>query len=78
VTPPSNSLISGYVVLIDNGFGGPYQVAYDGSLNPSLLNITITGLSSQMTYSIVGYAKNIAGSGTNSTAITCYTATIPG
>ncbi len=46
VSPPTNSLIYGYVISIDNGKGsGVYTVAYDGSLNPSTLEATITGLS---------------------------------
>lgn len=38
VTPPTNSLITGYIVLIDDGLGGNYKVAYNGKLNPSLLS----------------------------------------
>jgi hypothetical protein len=35
VSPPLNTLITGYVVMIDNGKGGDFSIAYDGSINPS-------------------------------------------
>lgn len=44
VTPPANSLITGYVILIDDGKGGPYRVAYNGVNNPSLLTYNIKNL----------------------------------
>jgi len=37
VTPPANTLITGYQVLIDDGLGGDFSVAYNGRTNPSLL-----------------------------------------
>lgn len=37
VTPPANSLITGYVVKIDDGFDGLFTVGYDGRGNPSQL-----------------------------------------
>lgn len=35
VSPPANSLIEGYIVMIDNGKGGDFSIAYNGRLNPS-------------------------------------------
>lgn len=78
VTPPANSLITGYVILIDDGHGGSYSVAYNGRNNPSVLSYSIQNFQSQTNYNIIGFAVNKAGDGANSTAITCYTATIPG
>ena len=78
MSPPINSLISGYVVLIDDGLGGDYTMAYDGRLNPSLFTYTIENLLQQTTYRVMSYAINKAGNGVNSTETTCFTATIPG
>jgi hypothetical protein len=36
VTPPAFSLITGYTLMIDDGKGREFTVAYDGSINPSL------------------------------------------
>jgi hypothetical protein len=47
--------------LIDNGKGGDFIVAYDGSLNPSKFDYSIEGLEAQTTYQIMGYAINKAG-----------------
>ena len=44
VTPPAHSLITGYVLLIDDGKGGAYRVAYDGTNNPSLVEYSIRNL----------------------------------
>ena len=64
--------------MIDDGLGGQYSVAYDGKTNPSLLAVTVDGLESRTTYRLLVRAFNKAGSGANSTVITCYTVTIPG
>ncbi len=77
-TPPNFSLITGYVLLIDDGLGGDFSVAYDGSVNPSLLKYTVENLRAKTTYRLMIYATNKAGPGTNSTIISCYTATTPG
>jgi hypothetical protein len=78
VAPPANTLITGYQVLIDDGLGGDFSVAYDGKTNPSLLSAVIDGLESRTTYRMQVRAFNKAGSGANSTVLTCYTVTIPG
>ena len=78
MTPPTNSLITGYVILIDDGRDGDYSVGYNGANNPSILTYTIQNLQSQTIYKILVYAINKAGNGANSTLLTCYTATIPG
>lgn len=39
VTPPANSLITGYIVMIDDGYDGDFTVGYNGSTNPSLLSV---------------------------------------
>ena len=44
VTPPAHSLITGYILLIDDGKGGAYRVAYDGTNNPSLVEYSIRNL----------------------------------
>ncbi len=46
VTPPAFSLITGYTLMIDDGKGGEFTVAYDGSINPSLQKYTIENLKS--------------------------------
>lgn len=50
VSPPANTLITGYQVLIDDGLGGAFSVAYNGKTNPSLLSAVIDGLNSRTTY----------------------------
>ena len=40
--------------------------------------VTVDGLESRTTYRLLVRAFNKAGSGANSTVITCYTVTIPG
>lgn len=44
VTAPANSVINGYVLLFDDGKGGEFEVAYDGSTNPSKLEYIVEGL----------------------------------
>jgi hypothetical protein len=77
VTPPTNSLITGYVVMIDDGFDGAFVEGYDGRGNPSKLTTKIEGLRSQTIYRIKAYAINKAGDGQVSDIVTCYTVTIP-
>jgi hypothetical protein len=64
--------------MIDNGLGGPFSIAYNGITNPSSLSTVVAGLNSRTTYRLKVAALNKAGSGANSTIITCYTVTIPG
>lgn len=78
ITPPANSLITGYVVLIDNGVDGPFKIGYDGRQNPSKVFTTIESLTAQTTYRLKVYATNKSGKGAESDIITCYTVTIPG
>jgi hypothetical protein len=84
VTPPSVpggaalALITGYVMLIDDGVAGPFRAAYDGSTDPSKFTTSIYGLTAQTSYRISGYALNKAGAGANATQITCFTAATPG
>lgn len=44
VPPPAFSLITGYILLIDDGLGGDFSVAYDGSVNPSLQTYSVENL----------------------------------
>jgi len=78
VAAPSDTLITGYVILIDDGRTGPFRVAHAGRTNPSLFEAAIYGLRAQTNYRVTGYALNKAGPGANSTEITCYTAGAPG
>lgn len=78
VSPPTNSLITGYLVMIDDGLDGDFQIGYDGSTNPSKVFSTIEGLASRTTYRLKVLAINKAGQGTESEEITCFTVTIPG
>jgi hypothetical protein len=78
VVDPSGQLVTGYVILVDDGRDGHFRVAHDGSTNPSVFEAVITGLVPHMTYRITGYALNVAGPGVNATEITCFTATVPG
>lgn len=77
VVPPSNSLITGYIVLIDDGLDGDFVIGYNGAGNPSAREATIEGLSSRTTYRLKVYATNKAGLGAVSDEITCFTVTIP-
>jgi hypothetical protein len=78
VAAPTGSQISGYRILIDDGLGGDFIVAFDSSLNPSVFSYLISGLNAQTNYAIKGYVLNQAGNSLNSTSTTCYTATTPG
>lgn len=78
MTPPNFSLVTGYIVMIDDGLGGALSIAYDGSINPSLQKYTIEDLRQQTTYRLMVYAANKAGNGDNSLIVSCYTATNPG
>jgi len=74
---PANSVITGYVVLIDDGLHGSFRVGYDSSRDPSKTNATILGLNSSITYRIKVNAQNKAGFGSNSSEVLCYTASHP-
>lgn len=63
INPPPNSLITGYVVLIDDGLDGAFSVGYDGSSNPSKVFTTVENLTQQTTYRLKVYALNKAGKG---------------
>jgi len=78
VAAPTNSVINGYVLLMDNGAGSEFSVAYNGATNPSVLEYTVEGLEKQLTYTVTGYAVNKAGNGVNATETTCFTAASPG
>jgi len=78
VSPPSNSLITGYRLYIDDGLDGDYQIAYDGTDKPSVLSRTVEGLEPRLTYRLKVSAINKAGEGAQSNVITCFTVTIPG
>jgi hypothetical protein len=78
VQPPVNSLITGYVVMIDDGLDGSFTVAYNGRSNPSQTYATIEDLTQRTTYRLKVYATNKSGNGEESDVITCYTVTVPG
>lgn len=44
VSPPANSLITGYILYLDDGLDGDFEIAYDGRDHPSKLAFTATGL----------------------------------
>ena len=48
VTPPSNSLITGYRLYVDDGLDGEFNVIYDGRDEPSVLSYTVDGLIAQL------------------------------
>lgn len=78
VTAPSGTLITGYALLLDDGKSGPFTLAYDGTTNPSIFTATLHGLVAETNYRISGFASNKAGAGANTTAIPCFTASVPG
>jgi len=45
--------ISGYLLYMDDGLGGPYTVVYDGSLNSADLTYFVTGLQPSLTYKFI-------------------------
>lgn len=61
VAPPAHSLITGYIVYIDDGLDGDFSVGYDGSTNPSLVFAKISGLNYRTIYRIKVAALNKAG-----------------
>jgi hypothetical protein len=78
VTPPTNSLITGYQVYIDDGLDGAFTVGYDGRSNPSQMSAVISGLAPRTTYRLHVVAINKAGIGQSSDDVSCYTVTVPG
>lgn len=78
VTPPANTLITGYRLYVDDGLDGDFVLAYDGKDKPSAFTRSVEGLEPRLIYRLKVAAMNKAGEGVQSTAITCYTVTIPG
>lgn len=78
VVPPYPTLITGYIVMIDDGLDGAFSIGYNGLSNPSKFEATIENLEMQTTYRLKVYATNIAGGGEVSDFVTCYTVTTPG
>ena len=71
VTPPTSTVIEGYVILINDGLDGDdFAVAYNGEFNPSKFSAVLEGLSARRSYLIKGYAINKAGVGTSSSSVT--------
>ena len=75
---PENSLITGYKVLIDDGYDGDFSIAYDGSSNPSKLDAIVTLLRPQTIYRLKVTAGNKAGMGAESNVVPCFTVAVPG
>ena len=44
MTPPVNSLITGYILYIDDGLDGDYKIAYNGMDRSSKLAYSVEGL----------------------------------
>ena len=78
VTPPSNSLITGYMLYVDDGLDGDYTLAYNGMDKPSTLAYTADGLVARRQYRLKVTALNKAGEGAESDPVTCYTVSVPG
>lgn len=78
VSPSANSLITGYLVYIDDGLDGDFVIGYNGQDNPSQISTTIEGLTSRSIYRLKVAATNKAGIGAESDEITCYTVAVPG
>ncbi len=79
VSPPANTVIQGYVLMINDGLeSDTYSIAYNGQHNPATFKAVVEGLSARRNYKVKGYAINKAGSGTESSTVTCYTSAPPG
>jgi len=79
VTPPTGTIIEGYVLLINDGLDGDiFTQAYNGKFNPSKLSANLTNLAARRNYKIKGVAINKAGQGSESLEVTCFTAAAPG
>ena len=71
VSPPTSTVIEGYIILINDGLdGNAFTIAYNGKYNPSQFQATLGGLSARRNYQIKGYAVNKAGEGTLSAEVT--------
>jgi hypothetical protein len=67
VSPPVNSTISGYIIMIKDELSGEdYQIAYDGRYNPGKFTAVLTQLELTKRYIVLGYALNEAGKGDDS------------
>ena len=77
VSPPSNSIITGYLIQYDDNQGNGYLSACDYRTNPSLLACKVSGLISGRKITIKVNAFNKAGIGSDST-IACTPSGKPG
>ena len=60
--------VLGYVLLMDDGLQGDFEVAYDGSINPQVTTFQATGLVPARTYRFKAYAVDVNGPGVESSA----------
>ena len=58
--------VYGYVLLMDDGLQGDFEVAYDGSTNPQVTTFQATGLVPARTYRFKVYAVDVNGPGVES------------
>ena len=58
--------IRGYILYMDEGLGGPFQVVYDGRLNPKLVEYRVNGLIPGRTYRFKVKAVDYNGQGSES------------
>lgn len=55
--------IDGYNVYVDDGYGGPFSLAFGGANQANTYQYTITGLQCGLPYSVKVTAVNSAGEG---------------
>lgn len=61
--------VIGYILNIDDGFGGDMAVLYDGSNQPNVLQYTSTGLITGLSYTFTVQAVNYNGASSESTDV---------
>ena len=69
--------ITGYQLLIDDGQSGEFITAYDGSGQPQIRQMLLTGLITGLPYRIILIAQNINGNSANSDIVTMYSCLRP-
>lgn len=69
--------VLGYLLNMDNGYGGSYTTIYNGLNYPNVFSYTQTGLTTGLTYSFTLQALNYNGASTASTAVSFIACIVP-
>lgn len=69
--------VEGYILQMDDGFGGEFTTIYDGSTNPQQLFAEVVGLTQSRTYRFKVAATDVNGIGELSSQVSLIACTPP-